>query len=127
MPAEVAAAVKSVLKTDVQGCTLSKRAKKRIRAINERFDFLTVGASDQLKGLAGVSELWTFAGGAANAVLALAIGANPERKTPRFDDWSIQLVPEHEPAVRELRTVPLPNPSASAIAKQFADTPKFSV
>jgi ATP-dependent helicase Lhr and Lhr-like helicase len=127
MSARVAAAVKTVLKTDVSGCTLSKRAKERVRALHERFDFLTVGASDRLKGRAGASELWTFAGGAANAMLALAICASPERKTPRFDDWSIQLLPEHEPALRQLRQVPLPNPGASAIAKQFAGTLKFSM
>jgi hypothetical protein len=49
-----------------------------------QFDFLTVGASAQLKGRGGASELWTFAGGAANAVLCPSNRCSLGAQDPAF-------------------------------------------
>jgi ATP-dependent Lhr-like helicase len=85
---KVAAAMKQVLKKDPVGCKTSSRADVRLEQLREQFDFLTEDTTEIVVDETGEAEWWTFAGGAANAVLARLVQPGT---TARSDDLSVQL------------------------------------
>lgn len=70
-------------------CTLSKRGTTRLATLVEEFSFLD-GRAQTILAEEGSIHWWTFAGGRANAALALAI-ANDQCRVRRSDDFGLDL------------------------------------
>ena len=85
---KVAAAMKQVLMKDPVGCKTSSRADVRLEQLREQFDFLTEDTTEIVVDESGEAEWWTFAGGAANAVLASVVQPGT---TARSDDLSVHI------------------------------------
>lgn len=85
---ELAQAVRATLRHGALGCTVSKRAQTRLDALQEAFSFLT-DAPIQLVHDADGWHLWTFAGGSANAVLAMCANRSHQPSPVTFDDFSL--------------------------------------
>jgi len=82
-------AMKQVLLTGASGCTLSKCAIPLLEATRDKFDFLVEGKTALQIHADGSSTWWTFAGGAANALLRRRL--HGKFTWSRFDDLSIEL------------------------------------
>jgi ATP-dependent Lhr-like helicase len=120
---KVAAAMKQVLKKDPVGCNTSSRADVRLEQLREQFDFLTEDTTEIVVDESGEAEWWTFAGGAANAVLANVIRPG---MTARSDDLSVHLpgtdLPSRHRLIEVLETWV---PNASTISA-YAEELKFA-
>lgn len=112
----LAAAMKDCLLEPVTGCTTSKRASSRLQRLREEFGFLTRGATDWVIGRAPPAVWWTFAGGAANAVLAQALKLSAQAIGANCDDLSLVLRAGAEtPGSRLVASVAAWRPPADAV------------
>ena len=85
---KVTTAMKQVLMQDPVGCNTSSRATVRLQQLCKDFDFLTDDTTEIVVDESGEAEWWTFAGGAANAVLASIVQPGA---MARSDDLAIRL------------------------------------
>jgi ATP-dependent Lhr-like helicase len=120
---KVAAAMKQVLMKDPVGCNTSSRADVRLEQLREQFDFLTEDTTEIVVDESGEAEWWTFAGGAANAVLASVVRPGT---TAQSDDLSIRLVGEAVPS-RDHLLIALETWTPSEVAvRSYSEELKFS-
>jgi len=120
---KVAAAMKQVLMKDPVGCKTSSRADVRLEQLREQFDFLTEDTTEIVVDESGEAEWWTFAGGAANAVLASVVRPGT---TAQSDDLSIRLAGESVPS-RDHLLIALETWTPSEVAvRSFSEELKFA-
>jgi len=89
MSGKLASAIKESLLEPVIGCTASKRTKARLEKLAQDFAFLSGGATDVVVRRGASLSWWTFAGGAANAVLASAIRQHGSGLATTADDLAV--------------------------------------
>ena len=85
--------MKQVLLDGATESKLSKRASARLDELRAQFDFLSEGGTTLVQGSGGTTW-WTFAGGAANAVLSAAISQLSNSPPTRTDDLCLRLSPD---------------------------------
>src|SRR5262249_24438947 len=96
---------KQVLLDGDAGSRLSKRARTRLGELRTKFDFLSERGT-ALVQTPGGATWWTFAGGAANAVISAAISpASSFSAPPTFDDLSLPIVANQRIEREPLRDV----------------------
>jgi ATP-dependent Lhr-like helicase len=120
---KVAAAMKQVLMKDPVGCKTSSRADVRLEQLREQFDFLTDDTTEIVVDETGEAEWWTFAGGAANAVLASFVRPGT---TAQSDDLSVRFVGEAVPS-RDHLLIALESWTPSEVAvRSYSEELKFA-
>jgi ATP-dependent Lhr-like helicase len=123
----LASAIKESLLEAPTGCTPSKRATARLEALVEDFAFLTDGATDVVMPKGGPQRWWTFAGGAANAVLAGVLHESTGGKLPAADNLAITVERGAEILVNEQLQAAIARWRPSeAMVKALGDQLKFS-
>jgi ATP-dependent Lhr-like helicase len=124
LPARICRSVEKVLAGSDPGCSLSQRATVTLQDMREQFAFVDA-VSMPITQLGDATQVWTFAGGKANAMLAGALRARG-MTVSSFDGFSVSvrgavasMVSQHIALIDAGKCVP-------EVPDRLADELKFS-
>jgi len=123
----VTQAMKSVLvEGEVGSAKLSKRATGRLEELRSQFEFLTAEATSLVGTGDGSFVWWTFAGGAANAVLSAALSRAASGRAPKRNDLCLDLGRASRIDRADVQAMIADARPAADVYDQFARELKFS-
>jgi ATP-dependent Lhr-like helicase len=105
---------------------LSKRALTRLQELRAEFAFLTPDSTTLVRAHDGMQVWWTFAGGAANAVLAAALSSVTLEVVGNVNDLSLRLRGSVSIDREQLQKALVTARPAREVSDQLASELKFS-